>query len=125
MMLIAPTEFPLLPQQERDTFSFHNYAPSQPHQNHGGVIAHRSLSKQLTFMAEVAFPTPSEILRSPVQQPAPAPRVLVNTAREKRRASKKAAKTYKEKILNTTKPKQTKSRDGMPHLNHNVLSWPG
>ncbi len=123
MMLIAQTDFPLfLPQRDAHKQQ-HNYAPPLPLPNHGDNIAHLALKSQLTFMATVAFPSPSAILRSPVQQPAPAPEVLVKTTQKKRPAANKAYKGPKEKLSNTTKPKQTKSRDGKSSGSQTVLSW--
>jgi len=121
-MLIAPPDFPLLPQ--RDTHKHHNHAPPSPHPLNDDSIVRRALKNQLTFMATVAFPSPSTILRSPVLQPAPSPEVATKTKPKKQSATRKTQKLLEKKLPDSIKPKQTKSRDGKFTRCTTVLSCP-
>ncbi|KAK4694026.1 hypothetical protein P7C71_g3479, partial [Lecanoromycetidae sp. Uapishka_2] len=64
-------------------------------------------------MATVAFPSPSAILRSPVQPPS-SETLVKPAAHKKQPATTRAHKAAKKEFTDNSKPKQTKSRDGSP-----------
>ena len=75
-----------------------------------------TLGRRLNFMATVAFPSPSAILKSPTLPPITTPSVPAKKALKKNTTASKSQKATKEKVADPAKPKQTKSRNGTSFL---------